>query len=104
MIIILVMSTFVGILDVFGLTMFYPLLTLVLDTTETGNPAENMGNMSFIIHGFESIGLPLTLVSVVVIMLSFFGIKGIFKFFEGYFRVIYQQYFMRKNRIRLIHL
>jgi ABC-type multidrug transport system fused ATPase/permease subunit len=103
MILILVMSTFVGILDVFGLTMFYPLLTLVLDTS-TNDPAENMGNMGFIIHGFQAVGLPLTLVSVVVIMLTFFGIKGIFKFFEGYFRVIYQQYFMRKNRTRLVHL
>ena len=104
MLIILVISTIVGILDVFGLTMFYPLLNLVLDTSESGNLSDNMGNMAFIVKGFENLGIPLTLVSVVVIMLTFFGFKAVFKFFEGYFRVIYQQFFMRNNRIRLVNL
>jgi subfamily B ATP-binding cassette protein MsbA len=86
----------VGIMDGFGLAMFIPLLQMV----DEGNThaAENMGNMSFIPRFFDSIHIPLNLITVLVVIFIFFAIKGILKFFEGYVRAILEQLFIRDIR------
>jgi subfamily B ATP-binding cassette protein MsbA len=102
MILVLLMSTLVGLLDVFGLTMFYPLLTLVLDPSAGESGAPELGNLSFIVDGISSLGFPFTLYTVIGVILGFFTLKGVFKFLEGYFRVNVQQKFMRDNRMQLL--
>lgn len=91
------LSILVGFMDGFGLSMFLPLLQLA--DGESGIDSEQMGNMAFVVDFMDSVGIPLNYISVLILILSFFLLKGIFKFFEGYFRVIYQQYFIRNIRI-----
>jgi len=83
-------------MDGFGLAMFIPLLQMV-DEGGFQSP-EKMGNMSFIPRFFESIHVPLNLITVLVVILIFFSIKGVLKFFEGYVRAILEQLFIRDIR------
>jgi subfamily B ATP-binding cassette protein MsbA len=94
------LSLMVGIMDGFGLAMFIPLLQMV--DTSNPNAGNNMGNMSFLPEFFIKMGLPLNLMAVLCIILFFFSIKGILKYFEGYMRAVFEQYFIRKIRMQNI--
>lgn len=90
------LSILVGLLDGFGLAMFLPLLEMVSGDQEVSG--EQMGNLSFLIDGLQKIGLSLNLTVVLCVMLSFFTLKGIAKYFEEYKNVIYRQLFIRNLR------
>lgn len=94
---IIAVSILVGILDGFGLTMFFPLLQITGDNPDFDN--DQLGNMSFLVDGFEMTGIPLTTYSALVVMLVFFSLKGVFKYLAGYLRAVYQQFFVRKLRV-----
>ncbi len=83
--------------------MFIPLLQMVGGEGENVNP-EQMGNLAFLVEGLEALGILLTLQTVLVILLTFFTLKGVVKFFEGYYKVILQQIFIRKIRFSNIDL
>lgn len=91
-----VLSFFVGLLDGFGLAMFIPLLQMV-SGEKTAN-GEELGGLSFMIDGFKSIGIPMTLVSVLVIIIFFFSLKGIAQFCNTYYNTLIRLYFIRKLR------
>lgn len=91
----------VGILDGLGLAMFIPLLQMVDGPDQEVAPDE-MGFMSFVGNLLNSMGIQLTLGVVLFIILFFFSLKGLLKFFEGYVRVWNEQYFMRSVRERNI--
>ena len=95
--VVLVLSVLVGVLDGFGLAMFIPLLQMVdgQDIAES----EGLGNLSFLLDGLSNLNVPLNLYSVLILILIFFTFKGVFKFLEGYARVVYQQFFIRKIRV-----
>lgn len=95
--IVLSLSIFVGVLDGFGLAMFIPLLQMV-DGESTAN-SEGLGNLSFLVDSLESYNVPFNLYTVLILIFSFFSLKGLFKFTEGYANVVYRQYFIRKIRI-----
>lgn len=96
----LVLSILVGLLDGFGLAMFLPLLEMVDGKGEASSEA--MGNLGFLVDGLKSLGLTLDLKTVLLVMLLFFMLKGLAKFFETYYRVIVQQYFIKKLRLENI--
>lgn len=96
-VIVLSLSLLVGVLDGFGLAMFIPLLQMVDGSTDISS--EQLGSLSFLLESFEYYNLPVNLYSILIIILFFFSFKGIVKFIEGYLRVIYQQYFMRRMRV-----
>lgn len=96
--IIVGLSLFVGVLDGIGLGLFLPLLQLADGNSDLDT--EQMGGLSFIIDFFDRIGLPLTVYSVLLIMLTLFILKGAFKFAEGFYRVVYQQFFIRNLRFK----
>lgn len=83
-------------MDGFGLAMFLPLLEFVAGDG-TGS-SENMGNLAFLVEGLEALNLSLSLSLVLLTMLAFFTLKGIFKFLEQYKSVVYHQFFIRKVR------
>ncbi|MDP2161071.1 MAG: ABC transporter ATP-binding protein [Flavobacterium sp.] len=97
-------SLCVGILDGLGLTMFLPLLQLVAsDATST---TSNLGNLSFVVTALESIGLSLTLTTVLLVMTFFFIMKGLVIFFQNRYGVRVLQYFIttiRKNNINRLN-
>ncbi|WP_224999071.1 ABC transporter ATP-binding protein [Cesiribacter sp. SM1] len=98
------LSIGVGVLDGFGLAMFLPLLQMVDSRSGGDVDSEQMGNLSFLIDGLESIGLSLNLQTVLLVMLLFFSLKGVMKFFEGLYKVILQQRFIRQIRFSNITL
>lgn len=87
-----------GIFDGFGLAMFIPLLSFV---SGDGNGSKNsLGGMGFVLDFFENIGIPITLYSVLLIIVFFFILKGVFSFGTLYYKVIVQQYFIRTLRFK----
>ncbi len=85
-----------AVLDGFGIAMFLPLLQMIAEPGK--NAAYHMGNLSFLVKGLNSMGLQPNLEIILVVMLVFFCLKGGFKFLESYFRVVYQQFFIRRIR------
>jgi subfamily B ATP-binding cassette protein MsbA len=86
----------VGLLDGLGLAMFLPLLKMV----DAGSAAssEGMGNMRFLTDSLQALGIGLTLVSVLCVIVFFFVLKGLMKFWENYYRVVLLQDFVLKLR------
>lgn len=95
-----VISLFVGLLDGFGLALFIPLLNLVA----TQNPVETSGSDEISEFVVKYLEISPTLINILLLIFVFFSLKGIAKFFEGFIRVKYQQFFMRKIRISNIDL
>ncbi|MCZ2845103.1 MAG: ABC transporter ATP-binding protein [Candidatus Bathyarchaeota archaeon] len=93
-------SLFVGLLDGIGLALFIPLLKLVANNATTETAQEDP--ISKFVIGYLDISP--NLIQILALILLFFSLKGIAKFFEGYVRVKYQQYFMRKVRLANIDL
>ena len=95
------LSVFVSFLDGLGLTMFIPLLQVISGDGQV--KSQEMGKLSYLIDGFQNIGIPLTIVSVLVIMIVFFSLKGIAIYFSEVYRIYLQESFIRKIRLRLFH-
>ncbi|MCE3280299.1 MAG: ATP-binding cassette, subfamily MsbA [Bacteroidetes bacterium] len=91
----LFLSLTVGLLDGLGLAMFLPLLKMV---DEGSSASEGMGNMRFLTDGLGALGIGLNLSSVLCVILFFFVLKGLMKFFESYYRVALLQDFILKLR------
>lgn len=95
-----ILSITVGFLDSLGLTMFLPLLQVVGGSK---SDADSLGKLKFLIDGFESMGISMTLISVLLIMLIFFTLKGVAKYISGVYVIILQQSFIRKIRLNLLN-
>jgi len=98
--VIIAFSIFIGILDGFGLTMFLPLLQMVSDSSEVD--PNSMGKLSFLVDFFSNVGIPLTLMSILCLMLLFFFSKGIMQYFSGVYNVNVREWFIKKLRIQNI--
>lgn len=91
------MSMLVGVLDGFGLAMFLPLLEMVSGAEE--GASEGLGGLSFLIDGFEAMGVQINLISVLIIITVFFALKGLANFSQRYYAVIVQQFYIRALRL-----
>ena len=91
----IILGIAVGILDGLGLAMFIPLLKVA---TEGGTSSENSKTTEGLLVIFNYLNIPVTLVSILLIMMFFFIFKSLFAFLESYLRVIYQQFFIKKIR------
>jgi ABC-type multidrug transport system fused ATPase/permease subunit len=92
----LILSLLVGVLDGLGLALFLPLLQMA-DGQKNIN-GDGLGKLKFLVDGMEAIGMPLTVVSVLMIILFFFVLKGIATLLGSIYKVHIQQYFVRKLR------
>lgn len=81
--------------------MFLPLLQLV-GGDETAS-SQGMGNLQFIVEGFENMGLSMDILTVLGILCIFFTLKGIVTYFAGVYKVYITQYFLRNIRLKLVH-
>ncbi len=96
------LSIGIGILDGFGLTMFLPLLKLSDKSESMGKGDLGLGRFSFINDWLISSGVSITLVSVLAVMVVFFFLKGIVKYFSGVYRVMLQQDFIKRLRMKML--
>lgn len=99
--IVFILSLALGLLDGLGLSMFLPLLQLIDGNGSQGSAA--MGKLSFLVDGLKAIGLPLDLVVILSVILVFFGLKSIARYFGILYRVNSQQYFIKKIRLRILN-
>lgn len=72
----LFLSVLLGFFDGIGLALFLPLLQFVNDPKSVAS-GESMGGMKFVIEGFQSIGVPLNLFTVLGLILLVFLIKAL---------------------------
>lgn len=95
------LSVFVSLLDGMGLTMFVPLLQ-VIGGDEGMVDSQEMGKLAYLIDGFQNSGIPLTIVSVLLLMILFFSLKGVAIYFTEMYRIYLQESFIRKIRLSLL--
>lgn len=98
----LMLSFFVGLMDGLGLAMFIPLLQLVDGGGEFEASSENIGNLYYFIYALNLIGLSLNLTTVLLLILIFFCLKGVFRFMESYFSVVLTINFIKQVRIEAV--
>ncbi len=63
---------------------------------------EAMGNLGFLLKFISALGINLNLVSVLLLMCVFFILKGVAFFYQGFYHISVQQYFIRKIRLQNI--
>ena len=97
-------SMCVALLDGIGLTMFIPLLKVTDEGSRAADAGDDMGQMAIVTDAIEAVGIPLTITSVLVIMLVFFSLKGVAKFCVDYYMVILRQRFANQVRLRNMQL
>jgi len=105
MFIALFLSFSVGLLDGLGLAMFIPLLQMVGGSSGSGSEeivTEGMGNFDVFLNFLTGIGIPLNLVSVLLVILFFFILKGIAKFCESYYNIVLTTNFVKRIRIEAV--
>ena len=98
--IVVIISLLTGVMDGFGIALFLPLLQVINNPGSVNTTS--MGKMAFILNGIKDAGIPLNLVSVLVLMVVFFVFKGVFKFLGTYYKVIVQNFFMRNLRFQTL--
>lgn len=78
----------------------------MLQLAEGGGVAtgDNLGKLSFIVDGLNSIGIEFTLIVALSFLLFFFVMKGIATYFTAAYKVVVTQYFISTLRIRLTNL
>lgn len=96
------LSTLVGFLDGFGLTMFLPLLNIM--TGDGQASFDDMGNLSFISQFIETSGFEVSLILILQLMILFFVLKAITKYSNDILKVILQQKLILSVRIDLLNL
>jgi hypothetical protein len=100
MFIALALSLMVGLMDGFGLAMFIPLLSFVAG--DGSSSSDSLGGMQFLVEFFQNLGITLNLKNVLFIILFFFSLKGVFTFIMSYYKVIVQQFFIKKLRFQTV--
>jgi ABC-type multidrug transport system fused ATPase/permease subunit len=97
--ILLLLSSFIAILDGIGLALFIPLFQIA---DSGGADSDTLGNLKFIVDGFKTLGIPLTVGWVLIFLLSLFIIKGGVKLFERYYATKVRVVFTRNLRVKII--
>ncbi len=90
-------SLFVGILDGFGFSMFFPLLE-----TSTKSNIDNNKEFEFLYNFFEFFGFQLNILTILIFLVLFFIFKGVVKYVAINYRVILQLNFMKGISLKLL--
>lgn len=96
----MLMGLIIGVLDSFGLAMFLPLIQMIdgkhmVDGTD-------LGDFDFLVHALNRLGIELTLTNILILLTTFFILKGITVFFTHVISVGYRESFIRKIRLVLV--
>ncbi|SKB98276.1 ATP-binding cassette, subfamily B, MsbA [Parapedobacter luteus] len=94
----ILLATTLGLLDGVGLALFIPLLQFVNDSSGIAT-GESMGGLRFILNGFENLGVPVNLFSVLSLMVIIFSAKGALNYWLSMEQVDLRQKYMVKLRL-----
>lgn len=95
------LSIIVTLLDGVGLAMFIPLMQSVSGGEDSNKGS--MGHLHFLTDAIRKLGFPLTLTTVLGVLVVLFALKGIFKFVEQNYQAIVIQVFMKRVRYKLVN-
>lgn len=98
LLVVIILSIFVGFLDSVGLTMFLPLLQLA----DGQNESIDLGNLSFITNGLAYLGIKLTITKALAFLVVVFLIKGIVVYQNGIYKLKAQQQLSKKIRMSVV--
>ncbi len=98
----ILLSVTVSFLDGIGLSMFMPLLQAV-SGKEGGSTTESMGHLHYITDGIQKMGFPLTLGTVLGLLVIVFSLKGLARFLELNYQAKVIQFFMKRVRQKLVN-
>lgn len=101
MLIMILLGILVGIMDGFGLAMFMPLLEMVSNAGQADG--SSLGNLDFLVKGMARVGLSLNLLTVLLIMVLFFMLKGVAKFSSLTYNAVLRRLFINKLRNNLLN-
>lgn len=90
-----------SLLDALGLYMFLPLFQLVNEEGSIDPSA--MGKLSIIIESIQDLGISLTMGKIILVMLIFFILKAVVKYFGSIYLIALQQSFIRRIRLQLLN-
>ncbi|MEO7802489.1 MAG: ABC transporter ATP-binding protein [Ginsengibacter sp.] len=94
------LSIIVSFLDGIGLAMFMPLLQNVAD--EKANQSQSMGHLHYVTDAITGMGFPLTLGTILCVLVVLFSLKGFMKFLELNYQAKIMQFFMKRVRHKLV--
>lgn len=94
------LSIIVSLLDGIGLAMFMPLLQNVADNKS--NHSQSMGHLRYVTDAITGMGFPLTLGTILCVLVILFSVKGFMKFLEMNYQAKIMQFFMKRVRHKLI--
>ncbi|WP_395059677.1 ABC transporter ATP-binding protein [Flavobacterium sp.] len=97
---IIIFSFFVSLLDAISLSMFIPLFDVASNSSQTKIAGEGFNFQSL----FGYIGMEVTVNNILLLMLVFFFVKGVFRYLDVYFRVLLTSFFIKKIRFNLLYL
>lgn len=100
--VMLLLSILIGLLDGLGLTMFLPLLQMSDGGAATSG--EGLGNLGFIVEGFNTMGIELNIKVALLMLFIFFSLKGVVVFIASVYKVKINQFFVSTLRINLTKL
>lgn len=93
-------SFLTGLLDGIGLALFLPLLQIIFNHNQESGTGGDFLNKIF----FDWLGLEPNVLVVFTMIFILFSLKGIIKFFDSFFKVLWQQKMMRKIRFNSLSL
>jgi ABC-type multidrug transport system fused ATPase/permease subunit len=99
--VLILLSLLVGLLDGFGLALFIPLFQVAVDDSSSQAKPE-LGQMDFLLDFMDSIGFSLSISNILLFMTILFISKGVFKFWDSYYKVSLQIFFVKKLRFQML--
>lgn len=97
----ILLSITVTVLDGVGLSMFMPLMQSV--SGEPSATKNSMGRLHYVTDAITKMGFPLTLNTVLVVLVLLFSIKGLCKYLEQNYQAGVIQFFMKRIRYKLVN-
>lgn len=99
----ILLSVLLGLFDGIGLALFIPLLQMVGGESQDSN-AESLGGMSFILDGYAALGVPVNLLTVLLLIIIIFSLKGLLNYVLMMEQVDLRQNYMISLRLKQINL
>lgn len=97
------LSVLLGLFDGIGLALFIPLLQMV-GGDAPDSQTESLGGMSFILEGYALFGIPVNLLTVLLLIITIFSLKGILNYILMMEQVDLRQNYMISLRLKQINL
>lgn len=95
------LSVLVGVLDGFGLALFIPLIQISIDPG-INSSAASLGEFAFLLKFLDDLGINIEISVILLFMTFLFLLKGLFKFFDSYYKIFLQISFVKKLRFEML--